>query len=95
MWIKTFLLYCFIFAANANADTIGDIAKGLGHGVDFISEGLHFIVLVTGSLMVLGSFFKYMKYRKNPVEVKFSSVFVMFVAGLALVLLYFLPEFYH
>lgn len=81
-----------VFPSNLFAFSLGDIAKQMRFGVDFITEGLLFVTLVTGSLLVLGSFFKYVKYRKNPIEVKFSSVMVMLVAGLALVLIYFLPR---
>lgn len=82
-----------VVSTSAYAFSLGDVAKEFGSGVRFISDGLLFITLVTGVLMILGSFFKYIKYRKNPVEVKFSSVLTMFVSGLVLALLYFIPHF--
>ena len=88
---------CLVLALSSMgcfaAGDYGDAASFLFGLTENIGEMMQFICLLTGGIMCLGSLVKYSKYRKNPVEVKFSSVLVMLLTGLALIAVGYIPMF--
>lgn len=71
--------------------SIGDVSNNLFEAVLGINSIIHVICLVTGSALILGAFFRYMNHRRNPIVAPLSSVFAFLIAGIAIILLIFIP----
>jgi len=84
------LLALFVWSVGW-AISLGKIAQNLTVSTKSIAEVIHIICLVTGVALIIGSLMKYKRHRENPVEASLTMVFVMLFAGLALIVLTFIP----
>jgi hypothetical protein len=80
-----------LWGLPAYAASLGDVASNLFVSVQGIKSIMDVLCYMTGGGLLLGSVFRFIKYRKNPIEAPLSSVFVLFVTGLIIVLLPFIP----
>jgi hypothetical protein len=78
-------------ASAASSAGIGGIGSNLFSAIEGISDIIHVICGATGGALVLGSFFRYFAYRRNPMVAPLSSVFTLLLAGLCLIGLIFIP----
>lgn len=69
----------------------GEIADSLMGPVKGLISMLDSISIICGIGMIMGSFFKYLSYRKNSSQTTIGTPIVMFLAGVGLVLLGLLP----
>ena len=75
----------------AHAASLGDVAANLFVSVQGIKSIMDVLCYMTGAGLLLGCFFRFIKYRKNPIEAPLSSVIVLFLTGLIVVLLPLIP----
>lgn len=84
------LLVTFI-SCNVMASSFGEVAQNLYEPVSFVIRLLRAVSVLAGSGLMLGSIFKYIEYRRNPVQVRLSMVIFMLIFGIALIILGFVP----
>lgn len=89
-WLYLVLALCPSLVYASGIDSAASQIFGL---TEMAGAIMRMICLITGGALLMGTLFKYKKYRKNPIEVKLSSVFVMLLTSLALIALYFVPMF--
>lgn len=73
------------------ATGFGEIGANLFGAIEGINSIIHVLAGLTGSALVLGSFFRYFAYRRNPIVAPLSSVIIMLLTGLCLIALIFIP----
>ena len=90
-YILWYILLSTFYSCNASADGLGDVAAGIREPITMITQLVQAISIICGSGLILGSFFKYLEYRKNPVVIRISMVIFMFLFGVALIILGWMP----
>lgn len=83
-----------LLASDLDGPTRGSYGYIANHMMEPVGGIIYFIqtaALLCGIGMIMGAFFKYGSYRKNPVAVTFGVPLVMFMTGLALIGLKFIP----
>lgn len=90
--ISSFL--CFFLVTNvlaASYETIGEASSnllGVAFGVKMIVRAMF---IIAGTAFIMGSIYQYRKYRVNSIEHRLSTVIVLFILGVALMILAFIP----
>ena len=69
----------------------GYIANNMMQPVGGITYLMQTAALFCGVGMIMGSFFKTAEWRRNPVQVTIGVPIVMFITGLGLIVLKFIP----
>jgi hypothetical protein len=69
----------------------GEIADSMMGPIKGLIAVLDSISIICGIGMIMGSFFKYLSYRKNSSQTTIGTPIVMFLAGVGLVLLGLVP----
>jgi hypothetical protein len=75
----------------ASAENLGQIAGNLQSTVSGAVAGVRTICTIVGAGLVLASLIKFKEHRSNPVEHPFGRVLLLFLFGLALIALAFVP----
>ena len=73
------------------AASLGDVASNLFVSVQSIKSIMDVLCYMTGGGLLLGSVFRFVKYRKNPIEAPLSSVIVLFLTGVVVLMLTLIP----
>lgn len=89
MWLPCIALLAL--SLTAHASSLSDVANNLFGTVLNIREIIRMICMITGGAMVLSSFFRYRIHRRNPIEAPISSVVLLFIAGLCVFGLAYIP----
>ena len=84
-------MFICMISVDAYADSLGDISHHLFSAVEGIRDIIGLICIITGAAMIVGSFFRYLTHRRNPIEAPISSVIILFIAGVCVVVLAFIP----
>ena len=84
-------LLALFFCSSSQAVSLGNIAQNLTVASKSIAELIHTLCWITGIALIAGALLKYKRHRENPVEAPLSMVFVMLLAGIALITLTFIP----
>lgn len=87
---------CFLYIMLSNAVVLaegsyGEIADSAMGPVEGLIAVLESISIICGIGMIMGAFFKYLSYRKNSSQTTIGTPIVMFIAGVGLVILGFVP----
>lgn len=92
--VKIIILACIcllpgsVFAYHsAQPVGFGGMALEILGPVTLLSDFVSTAALVIGAMMLMGSFIRYTRYRRNPLEAPLSSVIVLFIIGACLVAL--------
>ena len=92
MFRLMFFISAMLISRVVLADsTYGDLANSVMGPVAALISVLDSISIICGAGMIMGSLFKYLSYRKNSSATPISVPIVMFIAGVGLVLLGFVP----
>ncbi len=79
-----------VLADSQSVVGIGDIAGNMMTAVVVVSQFLTGGSLVIGIICLLASFIRYLEHRSNPLAHPISTVIMLFVIGVALILLPFI-----
>lgn len=87
-------LFCYVdsaFALQRRAPSIGNVADNLYGPMTAIISIVRAISITAGVGLVLASFAKFGDHRRNRHEVTLALVITMFVSGVCLILVGFIP----
>lgn len=91
--IICFTLFCMDYACGAQTQqSVGQIAENLTGPVDAIISLVRAICVISGLGLVMGSLVKFSDHRKNPQEITLGMVFMIFLAGMSLLAVAFIPS---
>jgi hypothetical protein len=84
------LYSCSAYGAPAG-HSFGDVASNIYEPVSIIIQLVRAVSFISGSGLLLGGMVKYIDYRRNPIAVRLSTVAFMFIFGVSLILIGFIP----
>jgi hypothetical protein len=85
VWFVVLVLSFYTLVVQAA--TFGEVAQNLYEPVSLIIELLRAVSILCGGGLILGGFFRFIEYRRNPIAIRLSMVVFMFVFGIGLILL--------
>jgi len=81
-----------VFAVNRNrGPSFGDISQNLFGAEMGVHDFIQAVCIISGAALILGAFIQFMKYRRNPIATKLSTVILNLFIGLILIGLAFVP----
>jgi purine-cytosine permease-like protein len=87
-------LFCWadsVFAVSSRTPTLGGIANNLLDPLFGVISIVRAISITAGIGMILSSFSKFVDHRKNRTEITLGVVLTIFVSGVSLVIVGFIP----
>jgi hypothetical protein len=89
------LAFCILlstcYCCNLSAQGIGEVAANIYQPISVIISLVKAVSIICGSGLMLGGVLRYFDYRRNPVAVRPSMVFFMFIFGAALIIVGLIP----
>jgi uncharacterized membrane protein len=86
------ILLSTLYSCNINALAgIGEVAAQIYEPVAVMIQLVRSVSIICGSGLILGGILRYVDYRRNPAAVRLSVVIFMFVFGIALIIVGFIP----
>jgi|LakMenEpi03Aug12_release.lakeMendotaPanAssembly.Ray.scaffolds.fasta_scaffold501740_2 hypothetical protein len=70
---------------------LGNIASSIYEPISVVIRLVRAVSITCGVGLILGGFLRYIDYRRNPVAVRLSAVIFMFLFGIALIIVGFIP----
>lgn len=89
MMVLLFCFYCFLSMSTAWADYsggLGEVADNIRGPFEMARYFFNAGSYVLGIGFLIGSFFRFLKFRYNPQEAPLSSVIMLFLVGIAFIL---------
>ena len=86
------LLYFFIFLSALTFANDSGVIAGTSGALYFIQEVVRKVCLLSSIATLLCAMMRFIAYRKNPSAVKISQPIWLFIIGLSLLLLVYLPS---
>ncbi len=86
LW-TTWLFALSQYAYAATEPTLGQAAGNMLEPIGLLQDGLHKICFIIGGMLIVGAGLQYKSHRENPSAVRISTPIVLFLLGLALILL--------
>ena len=80
-----------IISPSFAAGSLGDFAESLLDIEKNLDGLINTFCIVVGGALILGSLMLYHRHRQNPIEVTWTRIIVMLVAGLIVIGLAFFP----
>lgn len=91
MLLRLIIILSIFLSCNVMGGTFGEIATNVYEPVTFILKLVRAVSIICGVGLVLGSFLRYLEYRRNPVNVHLTMVIFSLLFGVALIILGFIP----
>jgi hypothetical protein len=87
------MLYSFsVYGAPVGLNhSFGEVASNIYEPVSIIIQLVRAVSFISGGGLILGGLIKYIDYRRNPIAVRLSTVTFMFIFGVSLILIGFIP----
>lgn len=88
-------LFCIVmislYTCNVQAESLGDLANTIYEPVSIVIQLVRAVSIICGAGLLLGGILKFVDYRRNPMQVRSSTVVFMFIFGLSLILVGLIP----
>lgn len=89
------ILFCILlttlYSFNATAGGFGDVALNVFEPVSVIIQLIRGVSIICGVGLLLGGILRFIEHRRNPMQVRLSTVIFMFIFGVGLIIVGLIP----